>query len=148
MSDSSDATVSARVWTIPDPVKDNALYQVGFEAGCDCTSRVFSISGPEIALIYPNSYQPESTVSDGKRVLIPSTPTRPFKMRAVGGEGIDVLKLLVVEGELGFPVDRSELWVATPEHPDRIEELVGLLDRLEGGASRWGVATAPLQIVP
>ena len=138
--------LEARIWTIPDPVKNGAPYQLEFEADCDCTVLLFAVNGTteEIALLYPNSFEPRARIARGKTVRLPSSPE--WKLRAVGREGADVLKLIAVEEALAFPGDRSEPWVATPDQSDRVEELRALLERIQAGV--WGVATAPLQIVP
>jgi hypothetical protein len=52
----------------------------------------------------------------------------------MGGEGVDVLKLIVVYEALALPGDRSEPWVATPDPSDRVEELRALLEQIQAGA--------------
>jgi class 3 adenylate cyclase len=138
--------LGARVRTIPDPVKEGALYQVEFEADCDCSVLLFAVNGmtEEIALLYPNIFEPHARIARGVTVRIPSSPE--WRLRAVGGVGIDVLKLIAVEAELAFPGDRSEPWVVRPDQSDRVEELRALLERVQAGV--WGAATAPLQIIP
>lgn len=138
--------LGARVWTIPDPVKNGALYQVEFEADCDCTALLFAVNGmtEEIALLYPNNFEPRARITRGETVRIPSSPE--WKLRAVGREGIDVLKLIAVEEALAFPGDRSEPWVVTPDQSDRVDELSALLEQVQAGV--WGAASAPLQIIP
>jgi class 3 adenylate cyclase len=136
----------ARVRTIPDPVKDGGLYQVELEADCDCTVLLFAANAmtDEISLLYPNYFEPEARITRGAIVRIPSSPE--WRLRAVGGEGIDVLKLIAVQDALVFPADRSEPWVVTPGQRDRVEELRALLDRVRTGV--WGAAAARLQIAP
>jgi class 3 adenylate cyclase len=138
--------LGARVWTIPDPVKNGAAYQVGFEADCDCTVLLFAVNGmtEEIALLYPNSFEPRAQITRGETFRIPSSPE--WRLRAMGREGVDVLKLIAVEGALDFPGDRSEPWVVTPDQIDRVDELRAMLEQIRAGA--WGAATAPLKIVP
>lgn len=138
--------LEARVWTIPDPVKNDSLYQVGFEAACDCSALLFAVNGAseEIALLYPNNFEARARIRSGEAVQIPSSPA--WTLRAVGGEGIDVLKLIVVDGGPSFAMDPDEPWIATPERPDRVAELSGLLESIQ--AFEWDAATAPLQIIP
>jgi hypothetical protein len=139
------AGLSARVWTIPDPVENDAIYRVGIEADCACSALLFSLSATsdEIALLYPNLFQPNSRLEAGAPVEVPSTPE--WTLRAVGGAGVDVLELLIFSEPPGFPGDRSSSWLAAPDRPDRIAELEALLEAIQGG--EWGVATTTLRIV-
>ncbi len=138
--------LDARVWTIPDPVKNEGVYQVGFEAACSCSALLFAVNGAteEIALLYPNNFEARAQITSGEAMQIPSSPA--WTLRAVGGEGIDVLKLIVVDAELGFPGALGEPWIATPDLPERVEELRALLESID--ALEWDAATAPLQITP
>jgi hypothetical protein len=64
----------------------------------------------------------------------------------VGGEGIDVLKLVVMREALTFPSDPTEAWAATPADSAQVAELIGWLESVQAGD--WDAATAPLQIIP
>jgi class 3 adenylate cyclase len=142
-----DATqLGARLRTIPDPVKNDTLYHVEFEADCECTVLVFAVNGvtDEVALLYPNHFEPRAQSARGLTVRIPSS--QEWNLRAVGHAGVDVLKLIAVREALDFPRDRSVPWVTTPDRQDRVEELRALLERVRAGAS--GTASAPLRIVP
>ncbi len=138
--------LGVRVRTIPDPVKSGALYQVEFEVDCDCSVLLFAANAmtEEIALLYPNNFEPEARITRGARIRIPSPPE--WRLRAVGSEGVDVLVLIAVRAVLAFPADRGEPWVVRPDQVDRVEELAKLLERVQ--ADTWGAARARLQIVP
>ncbi len=144
-SERDRAGLSARVWTLPDPVENDAIYRVGIEADCACSALLFSVSATsdEIALLYPNLFQINSRLEAGAPVEVPSTPE--WTLRAVGGEGVDVLELLIFSEPPAFPSDRSSSWLAAPDRPDRIAELEALLEALQTG--EWGVATTTLRIV-
>jgi len=135
----------ARVWTEPDPVPNDTTYSVRFQAQCDCSVLLFSVagSGDDISLLYPNPYEPPRTLTPGEPVEIPSTPS--YSLRAVGGEGLDYLKIFVSAEPFSFPPDPTQSWYVTPEEPQHLEELAAFLDSLEGG--RWDSAATPLQIV-
>jgi class 3 adenylate cyclase len=138
--------LGVRVRTIPDPVNNGALYQVEFEADCDCSVLLFAANAmtEEIALLYPNNFEPKARITRGAKIRIPSSPE--WRLRAVGSEGVDVLVLIAVQAVLAFPADRGEPWVVRPDHGDRVEELAKLLERVQ--ADIWGAAEARLQIVP
>jgi class 3 adenylate cyclase len=135
----------ARIWTDPNPVPNDATYRVRFEAQCDCAVVVFAVDGSaeDISLLYPNPYEPPELLASGETVEIPSSSA--YSLRAVGGEGMDFLKLFVISGDFGFPPDPSQSWYATPEEPERLAELAAFLGRLEG--ERWDSVAAPLHIV-
>jgi hypothetical protein len=135
----------ARIWTEPDPVPNDATYLVGFEAQCDCAALIFSVDGSadDLSLLYPNPYEPPVPLAAGESVEIPSSSS--YSLRAVGGQGMDFLKLFVVRGEFDFPPDPSQSWYATPEEPERIAELAAFLRGLEG--RQWDSAAVPLHIV-
>jgi class 3 adenylate cyclase len=135
----------ARIWIDPDPVPNDATYVVRFEARCDCAALVFAVDGSaeDISLLYPNPYESPVPLAAGEAVAIPSTSS--YSLRAVGGEGMDFLKLFVIRGSFGFPPDPSQSWYATPEEPERIAELAAFLKRLEG--EQWDSVAAPLHIV-
>jgi len=135
----------ARIWTEPDPVPNDTTYVVRFEAQCDCSAVVFSVDGSEddISLLYPNPYESPAPLAAGETVEIPSTSR--YSLRAVGGEGMDFIKLFVVRGELGFPPDPSQSWYATPDQTERVAELAAFLRGLQG--EQWGSAATPLHIV-
>lgn len=140
----SSAEAAPRVWTDPDPVADGATYTVHFQAGCDCAALLFSVDGneDEIVLLYPNLYEAARRLRAEDTLRIPSTDR--YKLRAVGGEGTDWLKLVVVPGTLEFPPAGVDSWSATPEEPERVADLVALLDRLR--ETDWASADAPLRI--
>jgi len=135
----------ARIWTEPDPVPNDATYVVRFEAQCDCAAVIFSVDGSadDISLLYPNPYESPSPLAAGETVEIPSSSS--YSLRAVGGQGMDFIKLFVVRGELGFPPDPSQSWYATPEETERVAELAAFLQGLEG--AEWGSAATPLHII-
>jgi hypothetical protein len=135
----------ARVWTIPDPVETGTIYRIGIAASCACTALLFSVSetSGEIALLFPNPYQPNSALQPNRPVELPSNPE--WTLRAEGGSGVDVLKLVLLAEPIAFPSDRSRAWVATADRPDRIEELDALLAAIEPGAGM--AAATPLRIV-
>jgi class 3 adenylate cyclase len=135
----------ARIWTDPDPVADDATYIVRFEALCDCAALVFSVDGSteDISLLYPNPYESPAPLAAGETVQIPSSST--YSLRAVGGQGMDFLKLFVIRGEFAFPPDPSKSWYATPDEPERVAELAAFLRGLEG--RDWDSAATPLHII-
>jgi len=136
---------SVRVWTEPSPVPNDSTYSVRFEAQCDCSVLIFTVdgSGDEVSLLYPNPFEPPKRLVAGETVEIPSSPS--YSLRAVGGGGMDFLKIFVSDGDFGFPADASESWYATPDQPDRVAELAALLARIEG--QQWDSAATALQIV-
>lgn len=133
----------ARVWIEPDPVPDGGLYEVHFEAQCACSALLFAIDGAhgEITLVYPNPFESPSALAPGEARTLPSSGS--YKLRAVGGAGLDILKLVVAEGDLGFPADAEQAWAASKDEPERLAELSALLGRLDG---RWATADASLRI--
>jgi class 3 adenylate cyclase len=135
----------ARIWTEPDPVPNDATYVVRFDAKCDCAAVIFSVDGSadDISLLYPNPYESPAPLAAGETVEIPSSSS--YSLRAVGGQGMDFLKLFVVRGELDFPPDPSQSWYATPEETERVAELAAFLQRLKG--EQWGSAATPLHII-
>ena len=137
---------AARVWTIPDPVKDNAVYRLGIEADCACTALLFTINGSEdeISLLYPNPFHTDGSIQAGEVLKVPSS--NEFFLRAVGGEGIDEMKLIVVDRPLSLGASPGETWSATPEQAERVAELETLLATI--GTLDWDSASAPLQIIP
>jgi len=137
---------AARVWTIPDPVRDETFYHVGIDANCACTALLFAVDGSadEISLLYPNSFHTEGSIRAGEVLEIPASGE--FSLRAVGGEGIDELKLIVVDGLLELGASPGEAWSATPAQAARVAELETLLAAME--TFEWDSATAPLQIIP
>ena len=137
--------LGARIWTDPSPVPDNAEYQIGFEAGCDCDVLLFAIDGQtdEISLLYPNPYEPGGRLAEGSPVQIPSSEA--YALRAVGGQGMDILKLLVTPGKFDFAVPLFGSWGASPAEPERADQLAGFLASLEG--REWSAVATPLQIV-
>ncbi len=137
---------AARVWTIPDPVKNDAVYHVGIDADCACTALLFAIDGSahEISLLYPNPFHRDGSIQAGEVLKIPSSGE--FSLRAVGGEGIDEMKLIVVDGPLALGVWSGVAWSATPEQTERVAELETFLATIE--TLEWDSAAAPLQIVP
>jgi len=135
----------ARIWTEPDPVPNDSTYLVRFEAQCDCSVVIFSVDGSseDISLLYPNPYEPPAPLAPGETVEIPSSSS--YSLRAVGGQGMDFLKLFVTSGDFGFPPDPSQSWYATPDEPKRVAELAAFLERLKG--EQWDSAATPLHIV-
>lgn len=135
----------ARVWTEPSPVAVDATYRVRFEARCDCAALLFSVDGSsdEIALLYPNPYERERRLSPGEVIEIPSSDG--YALRAVGGAGLDVLKLFVTRGEFAFATPSVGSWGATPETPEAVTQLAEFLASLEG--EDWAEAATPLPIV-
>ncbi len=137
---------SPRVWTIPDPVKDNSLYHIGIEANCNCNVLLFAIDGSAdvISLLYPNPFDSEGSIQSGGVIKVPSS--EQWMLRAVGGEGIDEIVLLVVDSPIEFGLSSDEAWSATPDEPERAAELETLLEAIE--TLGWDGAAAPLQIIP
>lgn len=136
---------SARVWTEPAPVPNNAAYHIRFEAQCDCAVLLFSIDNTsgEISLLYPNPYEPEGRLAVGEAREIPSSDD--YTLRAVGGQGMDILKLFVTSGEFDFPYSPFSSWAATPDEPKRVTQLEQFLRGLDG--AEWAAVATPLQIV-
>lgn len=150
-----------RVWTDPDPVHDEEHYTVWVEADCECMALLFAVDGSsdQITLLHPNPYSTDGAIQPGSPLQIPSEGS--FGLIAVGGAGIDVLKLIALRGSVGFVEDRmadwraavvqsaqpdaAGIWRATPDEPERVAELEALLAQLEG--AEWDEAAAPLQIV-
>jgi hypothetical protein len=134
----------ARVWTSPDPVPNEDTYQVFFEARCDCQALLFAVDSSEkdIRLIYPNPYEPFTRLVPGEARSIPSAPT--YHLRAVGGEGMDILKLFVTSGDFAFAGGIEDAWDASPDGPERVAELAAFLASLAG--TEWASAAIPLQI--
>jgi class 3 adenylate cyclase len=149
-----------RVWTDPDPVDNDTHYSVWVEADCDCTVLLFSVDGSddEIVLLHPNPFSIDGAASAGTPLQIPAENS--FYLRAVGGEGIDVLKLIVLEEPVPFVEERirnwtgagdwsrderaKHIWSATPEQSERVAELAAMVRQLETVV--WDEAAAPLQI--
>lgn len=134
----------ARVETDPNPVPNDEKYQIVFEAQCDCEAMLFAIDGSkdEIALLYPNPYDPSQRLKPGERRSLPSTGAYSF--RAVGGEGVDMLKLFVTPREFSFPAANLKSWEASPKTPERLAELARWLDSLE--KIPFATSVTPLQI--
>jgi len=134
----------ARVETDPNPVPNEEKYQIVFEAQCDCDAMLFAVDGSkdEIALLYPNPYDPPRRLAPGERRSLPSTAAYSF--RAVGGEGVDMLKLFVTPREFSFPDANINSWEATPSQPERLAELARWLDSLE--KIPFATSVTPLQI--
>jgi class 3 adenylate cyclase len=137
---------AARVWTIPDPVKDDTLYQIGVDANCACTALLFAIDGSadEISLLYPNPFHTDASIRAGETLEIPSSDE--FSLRAVGGEGIDEILLIVADGPLELGFGSRQAWSATPDQAVRVAELETLFAAME--TLEWDSAAAPLQIIP
>jgi class 3 adenylate cyclase len=134
----------ARVETDPNPVPNEEKYSIVFEAQCDCEAMLFAVDGSkdEIALLYPNPYDPARRLSPGERRSLPGTAAYSF--RAVGGEGVDMLKLFVTPREFSFPPANINAWSATPHKPERLAELAKWLDSLE--KIPFATSVTPLQI--
>jgi hypothetical protein len=134
----------ARVETDPNPVPNEEKYQIVFEAQCDCDAMLFAVDGSkdEIALLYPNPYDPPRRLVPGERRSLPSTGAYSF--RAVGGEGVDMLKLFVTPREFSFPHANINSWEATSREPERLAELARWLDSLE--KIQFATSVTPLQI--
>ena len=149
----SDA--EARIWTTPDPVPNGATYSVAFEADCDCQALLFSVDGSEdeIALLYPNNHDPRERLVPGRPLVLPSPGAKPpYTLDALGGEGEDTLKLVLLRGQLEFPSEidffttaqkgQSLVWAAAREDQERLKELAGLLE-----SEIWSTAQTPLRIL-
>jgi class 3 adenylate cyclase len=138
------AEAHARVETDPNPVPNDEKYQVVFEAQCDCEAMLFAIDGSkdEIALLYPNPYDPPRRLVPGEQRRLPGTDAYAF--RAVGGEGVDMLKLFVTPREFSFPPANINAWAASPSRPERLGELARWLDSLE--KIPFATSVTPLQI--
>jgi len=134
-----------RVWTEPDPVPNDATYVVRFEAQCNCAVLIFSVdgSGDDISLLYPNPFEQPDPLVAGESAEIPSSSD--YSLRAVGGEGMDLLKILVSPEDFRFPPNPAESWYVTPEEPERLAELAAFLELL--GNRQWDAAATPLHIV-
>jgi hypothetical protein len=134
----------ARVETDPNPVPNDEKYQIVFEAQCDCEAMLFAIDGSkdEIALLYPNPYDPPRRLAPGEQRRLPGTDAYSF--RAVGGEGVDMLKLFVTPREFNFPLANINAWEASPKKPERLGELARWLDSLE--KIPFATSVTPLQI--
>jgi serine/threonine protein kinase len=138
------AEAAPRLRIDPDPVEDGAPYTVSFEAACDCVALLFSINETEdaIQLLFPNRFEPARRLRSGEPLRIPSAPL--YQLKAEGGEGTDWLKLVVAREGIEFPPDGTDAWSATRDAPERVAELVWLLDRLR--EVDWASARAPLRI--
>ena len=134
----------ARVETDPNPVPNEEKYQIVFEAQCDCEAMLFAVDGnkDEIALLYPNPYDPARRLVPGEKRSLPGTAAYSF--RAVGGEGVDMLKLFVTPREFSFPPANINAWEASPRKPERLAELARWLDSLE--KIPFATSVTPLQI--
>lgn len=134
----------ARLWTEPRPVAAGASYRLRLEVQCDCAALVFAIDGSsdEIALLYPNAYEPPRRLAAGEVREIPSSDR--YALRAVGEGGLDVLKLFVTPGDFAFPPRGARAWAATPGEPAAVAELAAFLAGLEGRA--WAAVATPLEI--
>ena len=134
----------ARVETDPNPVPNEEKYQIVFEAQCDCEAMLFAVDGnkDEIALLYPNPFDPARRLKPGEKRSLPGTAAYSF--RAVGGEGVDMLKLFVTPREFEFPPANINAWEASPRKPERLAELARWLDSLE--QIPFATSVAPLQI--
>jgi class 3 adenylate cyclase len=134
-----------RVWTEPNPVPNDATYVVRFEAQCDCAVLIFSVdgSGDDISLLYPNPFEQPDPLTAGETIEIPSSSD--YSLRAVGGEGMDLLKIFVSPEDFRFPPNPAKSWYVTPEEPERLAELAAFLEVL--GERRWDSAATPLHIV-
>jgi serine/threonine-protein kinase len=144
----------ARVWATPDPVPSGSTYRVTIEADCNCQPLLFSIGGSEdeLALLYPNNHDPRTRLVPGRPLVMPSPGASPsYTLDALGG-GEDTLKLLLFQGEVGFPSEiaffttaqqrESLVWSATRGDHQRLEELAKLLE-----GEIWSTAQASLRIV-
>jgi len=136
--------VNARVWTVPDPVPDRAPYRVHFRPGCRCAAYVFAIDAPgdSIALLYPNPYEPGGILPPDGTVELPASGA--YRLRAVGGEGMDVIKLFVTAEPVDFPPPGEAFWVAEPDRSERVAELYAFLAALY--QMDWATAATPLHI--
>jgi class 3 adenylate cyclase len=134
----------ARVETDPNPVPNEEKYQIVFEAQCDCEAMLFAVDGnkDEIALLYPNPFDPARRLKPGEKRSLPGTAAYSF--RAVGGEGVDMLKLFVTPREFSFPPANINAWEASPRKPERLAELARWLDSLE--EIPFATSVTPLQI--
>jgi hypothetical protein len=134
----------ARVETDPNPVPNEEKYQIVFEAQCDCEAMLFAVDGnkDEIALLYPNPFDPARRLKPGEKRSLPGTAAYSF--RAVGGEGVDMLKLFVTPREFDFPPANINAWEASPRKPERLAELARWLDSLE--QIPFATFVTPLQI--
>ncbi len=134
----------ARVETDPNPVPNEEKYQIVFEAQCDCEAMLFAVDGnkDEIALLYPNPFDPARRLKPGEKRSLPGTAAYSF--RAVGGEGVDMLKLFVTPREFEFPPANINAWEASPRKPERLAELARWLDSLE--QIPFATSVTPLQI--
>ncbi len=134
----------ARVETDPNPVPNEEKYQIVFEAQCDCEAMLFAVDGnkDEIALLYPNPFDPARRLRPGEKRSLPGTAAYSF--RAVGGEGVDMLKLFVTPREFSFPPANINAWEASPRKPERLAELARWLDSLE--KIPFATFVTPLQI--
>jgi len=134
----------ARVETDPNPVPNEEKYQIVFEAQCDCDAMLFAVDGnkDEIALLYPNPFDPARRLKPGEKRSLPGTAAYAF--RAVGGEGVDMLKLFVTPREFSFPPANINAWEASPRKPERLAELARWLDSLE--EIPFATSVTPLQI--
>jgi hypothetical protein len=134
----------ARVETDPNPVPNDEKYQIVFEAQCDCEAMLFAVDGnkDEIALLYPNPFDPSRRLKPGEKRRLPGTAAYSF--RAVGGEGVDMLKLFVTPRQFEFPEANINAWEASPRKPERLAELARWLDSLE--KIPFATFVTPLQI--
>jgi serine/threonine-protein kinase len=141
-----NAALRARVWTEPDPVRDGDSYALLASADCACEVLVFLLDGREerVDLLYPNVFEPPRPLARGAALRIPSSGE--YKLTAVGGAGVDVIKVIVAEEPLGFWTGERGTWDATPAAPERVAELRALLQRLRD--RDWASASTTLRIVP
>ena len=112
-------------------VRDTALFRPAAQVFVLLLTAEYTLSSAKVPLVA------------GKTVEIPSSSA--YALRAVGGQGMDFLKLFVIRGEFAFPPDGAQSWYSTPEEPERVAELAALLKRLEG--QQWESVAAPLHIV-
>ncbi len=139
------AALRARVWTEPDPVRDGEPYALLASADCDCEVLVFLLDGREerVDLLYPNVYEPVRRLAAGTPLRIPSSDE--YELTAIGGAGVDVLKVVFAKQPLGFWTGERATWDATPDAPERVAELAALLERLRD--MDWASASTTLRIV-
>jgi hypothetical protein len=115
---------------------------------------LFSVNGSEdeIALLYPNNHDPRERLAPGRSLVLPSPGAKPpYTLDAVGGEGEDTLKLILLRGQREFPsqidffttAQRGEslVWTANREDQERLDELAELLR-----GEIWSTAEKPLRI--
>jgi hypothetical protein len=149
--------IDVRLWAEPDPARVGDPYHVFIETECDCWPLLFSIDDAEknITLIFPNAFEGGRSKLAGGVTQIPSPPT----LISPGGgilrasePGTSILKLLLLPDDVQYPFalpvpgTDEAMWSVDAEKTERIDELLTLLDGIEG--VRWAGRVERLRTIP